>query len=392
MKVEPRAKAQERAAEADRRALEKHEFARHRQASALGLQGAHHLADLAAAVFRRLDAVGGGAHAIVENRPAHETRPHGHRLGHAGREPRKAPHREGVRDSRLVVRLQRPIELDHAVHEPRRKNAHAAVVEQIDAIDPTLAALRRRRDRIIAEMRIAVNDAVAQERAPPRVEQADGDGVARFLRRALEGDERLAVEPLHRQQSPRRQALLDPRHAHERPVGEHDAIEPGDLGLALVVELFAHPLADLARHLAGVDRCAGAPMKREQKVEIGEIGLHRRGHVRILQLAGESLAAEAYRSMHLAERRGGRGLQIEFGETLAPVWPKLGLHAPAHERGAHWRRLRLELRQFGGKIRRHARRGWWSASAPPSSAAPSSSPRRKRAPWRRSRGRPRAAG
>ena len=36
MKIEPRAKAQERAAEADRRALEKHEFARHRQAPALG--------------------------------------------------------------------------------------------------------------------------------------------------------------------------------------------------------------------------------------------------------------------------------------------------------------------------------------------------------------------
>ena len=91
MKVEPRAKAQERAAEADRRPLEKHEFARHRQAPALGLQGAHHLADLAPAVFRRLDAVGGGAHAIVEDRAAHESRPDGHRLGRAGRELRESP-------------------------------------------------------------------------------------------------------------------------------------------------------------------------------------------------------------------------------------------------------------------------------------------------------------
>ena len=57
--------------------------------------------------------------------------------------------------------------------------------------------------------------------------------------------------------------------------------------------------------------------------------------------------------MHLAERRGGRGLEIEIGEALAPVRPKLGLHAPAHERGAHRRRLRLELGQFGGEIRRH---------------------------------------
>src|ERR1700677_2978245 len=213
MKVEPRAQAQKRAAEADRRALEKDKFARHRQATALGLQSAHHLADLASAVFRRLDAVGGGAHAIVENGATHETRPHGHRLGHAGGEPRKAPHLEGVHDASLVVRLKRPIELDHAVHEPWRKNAHAAVIEQIDAIDPTLAALKRRRDRIVAEMWIAVNDAVAQERAPPRLEQADGNGAARFLRRGLEGGERLAVEPFHREQSPRRQAFVNAWHA-----------------------------------------------------------------------------------------------------------------------------------------------------------------------------------
>src|SRR6202167_3934060 len=57
MKVEPRPKAQKRAAEADRRALQKHEFARDRQAAALGPQRAHHLADLASAIFRRFDAV-----------------------------------------------------------------------------------------------------------------------------------------------------------------------------------------------------------------------------------------------------------------------------------------------------------------------------------------------
>ena len=57
--------------------------------------------------------------------------------------------------------------------------------------------------------------------------------------------------------------------------------------------------------------------------------------------------------MHLAERGGGRGLEVEIGKTLAPVRPELGLHAPAHERRPHWRGLRLELRQFGGEIRRH---------------------------------------
>ena len=55
--------------------------------------------------------------------------------------------------------------------------------------------------------------------------------------------------------------------------------------------------------------------------------------------------------MHLAERRGRRGLQVELSETLAPVRAQLGLHAPAYERGAHWRRLRLELRQFRRELR-----------------------------------------
>ena len=90
MKVEPRAKAQERAAEANRRPLEKHELARYRQAHALRLQRPHALADLPPSVFRRLDAVGDAAHAIVENGPAHESRPKGHRLGRSGREPGEA--------------------------------------------------------------------------------------------------------------------------------------------------------------------------------------------------------------------------------------------------------------------------------------------------------------
>ena len=93
-------------------------------------------------------------------------------------------------------------------------------------------------------------------------------------------------------------------------------------------------------------------MKGEQEVEVREVGLHRRGHVGILQLAGERVAGKALCPMHLAERRGGRGLEVEFGEALPPVRPELGLHAAAHEGRAHRRRLRLQLRQFGGEIRR----------------------------------------
>src|ERR1700722_3585892 len=229
MKIEPRAEPQERAPEADRRSLQKHEFAWDRQPAALRLQGAHHLADLAAAVFRPLGGVGCGAHAIVENGPAHESRPKGHRLDRAGRELGEAPHLERMRGSRLIVRLESAIELYDAKHEPRREDAHAAIVEQIYAINIALSALAGCVDRIDAMMRMAVQDAVAQERAPPGVEQPDGDRVTRFLRGVLEGGESFAVEPLHRQKPARRQALVDPGNADERAIGEHDPIEASDL-------------------------------------------------------------------------------------------------------------------------------------------------------------------
>ena len=160
------------------------------------------------------------------------------------------------------------------------------------------------------------------------------------------------------------------------------AIEPRDLGLTLVVELFAHPLADLASDLARVDRRAGAPMKREQEVEVREVGLHRRGHVGILQLARQPLALQARRTMHLAERGGRRGLEVEFGEALAPVRARA---RPACG-GARRPRPSAAPAIAASSIRRRnpqgPRRGSSSASARPSSSGPSSSPGRTRAPWR----------
>ena len=117
-------------------------------------------------------------------------------------------------------------------------------------------------------MRVAVDDSVAQKRPPPGVEQADRDRIARRLGGLFERRQRLAAEPLHRQQAPGRKGLLDPRHAHERPLGEHHAVEPRDLRLAHIVELLAHPLANLAGDLARVDRRADAAMEREQEVEL----------------------------------------------------------------------------------------------------------------------------
>ena len=93
-------------------------------------------------------------------------------------------------------------------------------------------------------------------------------------------------------------------------------------------------------------------MEREQHAELGEIGLHRRGHVGILQLAGDALAVERDRAVDLAERgRGGRR-KIEGRELRLPVRAKFGLHAPAHEGGAHRRGVRLQLHQLFGIVGR----------------------------------------
>ncbi len=179
------------------------------------------------------------------------------------------------------------------------------------------------------------------------MKQADRDGVARLLRRAFEFGELLAVEPLQREQAARGQLLMHARHAHEGNVGEHQSVELRDLRLAVIVELLAHALANLARDLARVDRGADAPMQREDEIELREIRLHRRGHLRILQLAREVLAVEAFGAMHLSERSGGRGLQVELRETFAPVRPKLRLHPPPHEARTHRRRLRLKFHELG---------------------------------------------
>ena len=114
-------------------------------------------------------------------------------------------------------------------------------------------------------------------------------------------------------------------------------------GLADIVELLADARADLARDLARVDRRTHPAVERQQDVELGEIGFHRRGHVGILQLAGERLAVEAGRAVHLAERGGGGRREVEAGEARAPIGAELGLHAPADEGRAHRRRLRLQL-------------------------------------------------
>ena len=56
--------------------------------------------------------------------------------------------------------------------------------------------------------------------------------------------------------------------------------------------------------------------------------------------------------MHLAERRGERGLLVEAGEPRLPVRPELGRHATTHKGPAHRWRVGLQLGELAGIFRR----------------------------------------
>ena len=209
-----------------------------------------------------------------------------------------------------------------------------------------------REDGVIAEMRIAMDDAEAAERKPPGGEHRGRQPVAHGERIVLVREHLGAVEPVEREQPAGRQLGPGARHANDVDVVEHLAVERDMLGLAAVIELLAHARADLLADLGGVDGGVEAAADREQPFELRQVGFDRRLHVGILQLAGERRAVERAGAMHLAERRGGGRMMLEAFELLLPVGAELRHHAALDESPAHRRRFALQLLQFGGIFRR----------------------------------------
>ena len=96
------------------------------------------------------------------------------------------------------------------------------------------------------------------------------------------------------------------------------------LGLAPIVELLADARADFLGDFGGVDHRVHAPMDGEDQLQLPQIGLDRRLHVGILQLAGKLGAVVGAGAMHLPERGGGGGMMLEAREFLLPVGAELG--------------------------------------------------------------------
>src|SRR5262249_18991351 len=90
------------------------------------------------------------------------------------------------------------IEVNHPLDEFRREGTHAAIVEQVDAGSMPLLVLEH---RVVAKMRVAVNDAVMAERIPPGAEHGAGDGVALVERSACVVEQPASIEPGHGEQA-----------------------------------------------------------------------------------------------------------------------------------------------------------------------------------------------
>src|SRR6185312_5985666 len=119
-------------AEADRRAVHEDELARRADAAELPQVAMHGLGDIAAidAGFLFLDP----PLAVVEQRRVDEARPAAQDGDHLARETLEAPGLVGMDGERLVLALQREIEVDDALDEARPEDADAAEIEEVDPV------------------------------------------------------------------------------------------------------------------------------------------------------------------------------------------------------------------------------------------------------------------
>src|SRR3546814_5151632 len=92
---------------------------------------------------------------VLQQRRIEESRPEIERGQQVLAEVGEAPDAIGLHRQLRVVALERKVEVDDAFHEERREDADAAEVQQVHGAVGT--------DRVVPEMRVAVDDAVVIE-------------------------------------------------------------------------------------------------------------------------------------------------------------------------------------------------------------------------------------
>ena len=282
------------------------------------------------------------AFAILDERLVKEPRPLIQHLDLFAREVGETPAFVGVLRTGLVVVADGLEKIDDAAQEMRAEDADGAVVEQVYAVI--------RADLVVAEVRVAVDDAVAIERDVPGTEQGFCDVVAHFhgrifVEHALQG---AAGEPGHGEEAPGGRGHHRLGYGDAVHIAQHDAVEAHLGGLADVVELFTQAFGEFLVDFFVLYRLVHAVIDRQGKAQLTQIGFDDAWHVGILQLAGDVGAIGEAGAVDLAETGGGGGFAAEFGKAALPVRAQFGGHAAADEGDAHRRGVRLQLREFGG--------------------------------------------
>src|SRR5262249_8968953 len=107
---------------------------------------------------------------ILEQRPIDEQGPPVQHVDYLAGQIAEAPTLIGVDSEVAIVALQGVVEIDDTAHEGSGKDPNTAEIEKVDG--PV------GRHRVVAEMRVAVNDPVVIERHVPHPEHAQGNLVA----------------------------------------------------------------------------------------------------------------------------------------------------------------------------------------------------------------------
>ena len=182
--------------QSDGSAIHEDEFLGHADRS-LGLELLDHLHHLAPPILPGRNSVRHGPHAVFQQRAVDEAGPDIQDLDHVAAQALEAPKLIGMDDAGFVMGEQALVKLDHPLNEARGENAHAAIIEQVDA--GGLATLFK--DRVIAQMRVAVDDAILAEGMPPGAEHGDREAIARVLIGLFEVEQFSALEPLQREKA-----------------------------------------------------------------------------------------------------------------------------------------------------------------------------------------------
>ena len=198
-------------------------------------------------------------------------------------------------------------------------------------------------------MGIAVDYPIEIEGHVPGPEHVVGDPVAQ-LEGAMgldEREQRRALEPGHAQQAAGGQVFQGHGDADIRLLGQHGSVEPHVLRLEAIIQFLAQTRRDLGVDFPGDDRPVIALVDREDHAQLAQVRFHRRLHVGVLQLAGETPPLVGCGAVNLAQARRRGGVLVERSIALLPFGTELGHHPALDEGPAHGRCIGLELAQLG---------------------------------------------